>query len=38
MPLLYGEGAKAFKRLQLEIIQRTTDLSFLAWQPVFSSS
>ncbi|KAH8905735.1 HET-domain-containing protein [Coniochaeta sp. PMI_546] len=32
MPLLYGEGPNAFRRLQLEIIQRTTDLSFLAWQ------
>lgn len=32
MPLLYGEGSKAFLRLQLEITQRTTDLSFLAWQ------
>jgi hypothetical protein len=32
MPLLYGGGSKAFQRLQLEIVQRTTDLSFLAWQ------
>ncbi|KAM7189385.1 Heterokaryon incompatibility protein (HET) domain containing protein [Rhypophila sp. PSN 637] len=32
MPLLYGEGAKAFLRLQQEIIKQTADLSFLAWQ------
>lgn len=32
MPLLYGEGSKAFLRLQLELTQRTTDLSLLAWQ------
>ncbi|OIW23836.1 HET-domain-containing protein [Coniochaeta ligniaria NRRL 30616] len=32
MPLLYGEGSKAFLRLQLELTHRTTDLSFLAWQ------
>jgi hypothetical protein len=32
MPLLYGEGgAKAFQRLQMEIITATDDLSFLAW-------
>jgi hypothetical protein len=32
MPLLYGEGgSRAFKRLQEEIIKRTSDLSFLAW-------
>lgn len=36
MPLLYGEGHKAFLRLQLEIIQRTTDVSFLSWQPLSS--
>ncbi|KAK4216298.1 heterokaryon incompatibility protein-domain-containing protein [Rhypophila decipiens] len=32
MPLLYGEGEKAFRRLQQEIIKKTGDLSFLAWQ------
>jgi hypothetical protein len=32
MPLLYGEGSRAFIRLQLEIIQRTTGHPFLAWQ------
>ncbi|TEA20039.1 Vegetative incompatibility protein HET-E-1 [Colletotrichum sidae] len=31
MPLLYGEGEKAFARLQTEIIQETNDLSLLAW-------
>lgn len=32
MPLLYGEGEKAFIRLQEQIIQQTEDLSFLAWK------
>jgi hypothetical protein len=32
MPLLYGEGEKAFHRLQEEIIKQTEDLSFLAWK------
>lgn len=31
MPLLYGEGSKAFIRLQEEIIQRTNDQSIFAW-------
>lgn len=31
MPLLYGEGMKAFTRLQEEIIRRATDPSFLLW-------
>ncbi|KAK3322641.1 heterokaryon incompatibility protein-domain-containing protein, partial [Apodospora peruviana] len=31
MPLLYGEGEKAFIRLQEEMIKQTEDLSFLAW-------
>jgi hypothetical protein len=31
MPLLYGEGARAFARLQEEIIQRTDDQSLFAW-------
>ncbi|KAJ0296607.1 hypothetical protein COL516b_011464 [Colletotrichum fioriniae] len=31
MPLLYGEGEKAFARLQSEILQETNDLSILAW-------
>ena len=32
MPLLYGEGRKAFIRLQEEIIKRSTDQSILAWK------
>lgn len=31
MPLLYGEGDRAFQRLQEEIFQRTDDMSILAW-------
>ena len=31
MPLLYGEGRKAFKRLQYEILQQHEDLTLLAW-------
>ncbi|OIW31889.1 HET-domain-containing protein [Coniochaeta ligniaria NRRL 30616] len=31
MPLLYGEGHKAFKRLQLEIMKECYDPSILAW-------
>ena len=31
MPLLYGEGEKAFERLQLAIIQATSDESIFAW-------
>ncbi|KAK4501870.1 hypothetical protein PRZ48_007679 [Zasmidium cellare] len=31
MPLIYGEGLRAFERLQEEIIKRTTDQSILAW-------
>ena len=31
MPLLYGEGNKAFKRLQHEIIRSTDDESIFAW-------
>ncbi|KAK1760260.1 heterokaryon incompatibility protein-domain-containing protein [Echria macrotheca] len=33
MPLLYGEGNKAFARLQEEIVVRRGDLSLLAWSP-----
>jgi hypothetical protein len=32
MPLLYGEGSKAFYRLQLEIIKSSTDQSIFAWE------
>ncbi|KAI0413934.1 HET-domain-containing protein [Xylaria grammica] len=31
MPLLYGEGEKAFTRLQEEIIRSSNDLSIFAW-------
>ncbi|KAI1764602.1 HET-domain-containing protein [Hypoxylon sp. FL1150] len=31
MPLLYGEGPKAFVRLQKELIKVSTDQSILAW-------
>lgn len=32
IPLLYGEGNKAFLRLQEEIMRSTADLSILAWR------
>lgn len=32
MPLVYGEGARAFTRLQEEIIKETNDLTLFAWQ------
>jgi hypothetical protein len=31
MPLLYGEGGNAFRRLQLEILANSDDESILAW-------
>jgi hypothetical protein len=31
MPLLYGEGLKAFRRLQEEIVKRNNDLTIFAW-------
>ncbi len=31
MPLLYGEGLSAFKRLQEEILRGSADESFFAW-------
>ncbi|KAI5993221.1 heterokaryon incompatibility protein-domain-containing protein [Pisolithus albus] len=33
MPMVYGEGSKAFQRLQLEIIRVTSDHSIFAWNP-----
>jgi len=33
MPMLYGEGKKAFHRLQLEIIRASNDQSIFAWRP-----
>jgi hypothetical protein len=32
VPLLYGEGPKAFMRLQLEIIRKSDDESIFAWR------
>ncbi|KAK0631454.1 heterokaryon incompatibility protein-domain-containing protein [Immersiella caudata] len=32
MPLLYGEGIKAFRRLQEEIVRRCNDQTILAWR------
>jgi hypothetical protein len=32
MPILYGEGVSAFRRLQIEIIARTNDLSLFAFR------
>jgi len=31
MPMIYGEGANAFLRLQEEVIKRSNDLTILAW-------
>ncbi|KAF4913569.1 Vegetative incompatibility protein HET-E-1 [Colletotrichum viniferum] len=31
-PMLYGEGSRAFRRLQEEIARETNDLSLFAWQ------
>jgi hypothetical protein len=38
MPLLYGEGEKAFIRLQEEILKSTDDYSLFAWRAVNSDS
>jgi hypothetical protein len=32
MPLIYGEGYAAFRRLQEEIVKRNNDLTILAWE------
>lgn len=32
LPLLYGEGPRAFMRLQEEIVKNSTDLTIFAWQ------
>ena len=37
MPLLYGEGERAFTRLQEEIFRSTNDLSIFAWADTRSS-
>lgn len=36
MPLLYGEGSKAFRRLQEEIIEGSNDETILAWNKAFT--
>ncbi|KIO06376.1 hypothetical protein M404DRAFT_999034 [Pisolithus tinctorius Marx 270] len=33
MPMLYGEGKKAFQRLQLEVIRTSNDQTIFAWDP-----
>jgi hypothetical protein len=33
MPMLYGEGNNAFRRLQEEIVRKSNDLSLFAWYP-----
>jgi hypothetical protein len=33
MPLLYGEGDKAFYRLQLELIKKSNEHTIFAWNP-----
>ncbi len=38
MPLVYGEGARAFARLQEEIMKETNDLTLFAWQAEAQSS
>lgn len=38
MPLLYGEGSKAFLRLQEEIMKVSNDLSILLWQGCASAT
>lgn len=37
MPTLYGEGNRAFRRLQLEIMQTSNDHSLFAWQDTTSN-
>ncbi|KAF2764563.1 hypothetical protein EJ03DRAFT_245340, partial [Teratosphaeria nubilosa] len=38
MPNLYGEGQRAFRRLQEEFMRTSTDLSILAWSPIIATS
>lgn len=35
MPLLYGEGDKAFSRLQEELLRSTDDQSLFAWDQIY---
>ncbi len=32
LPLVYGEGRRSFRRLQEEIVKRTSDLTIFAWR------
>jgi hypothetical protein len=34
MPMLYGEGGRAFHRLQLELIKQSNEHSIFAWEPL----
>ncbi|TBU43755.1 heterokaryon incompatibility protein-domain-containing protein [Dichomitus squalens] len=36
MPTLYGEGKRAFRRLQEEIVRRVPDQSLFAWWAIFT--
>jgi hypothetical protein len=38
MPLVYGEGTRAFTRLQEEIMKETNDLTLFAWQAEVNST
>ncbi|TWU70972.1 hypothetical protein ED733_001703 [Metarhizium rileyi] len=38
MPLVYGEGARAFARLQEEIMKESNDLTLFAWQAELGDS
>ncbi|KAK3368290.1 hypothetical protein B0H63DRAFT_528661 [Podospora didyma] len=38
MPMIYGEGSKAFRRFQEEILRTTTDLSIFAWQQALDNT
>ena len=38
MPLIYGEGEKAFRRLQEEIIKHSNDLTIFMWDPALGNS
>ncbi|KAG9186992.1 hypothetical protein G6011_10100 [Alternaria panax] len=38
MPLIYGEGTGAFRRLQEEIIKRNNDLTIFAWDSILDSA
>jgi hypothetical protein len=37
MPLLYGEGNRAFRRLQIELLMQTRDHTIFAWSAYYES-